>query len=341
MLDFNTDHKALVWTMFSVFLFLTLGVAVFPAFQLDDQYGPLPDQPEMTAEELKGQEVFIAEGCVACHTQQVRNIEMDKTWGDRPAIPEDFYYSKQRPDIWRQTPSILGSERTGPDLTNIGNRQPLDSWQFLHLYEPRAVSEHSIMPSFRWLFEEVDSSMVSESDVVVRVPEKYLDDPDKKVVATEKAIQLVAYLTALKQPKMPEGVEAPEFIPFSKKDKEMVSSAGGDAAGASGLNGETLFMNNCAACHQASGKGVPGAFPPLDGSGIANDSNAETMIKIVLEGYNARPDYGPMPGLGDQLSDAEIAAILTYERSSWGNDASAVEEEDVKEVRANLKEENQ
>lgn len=333
MLDFNTDHKALVWTMFLVFLVLTLGIAVFPAFQLDREYGPLPDQPEMTDDEMKGQQVFIAEGCVACHTQQVRNIEMDAMWGERPAIPQDFYYSKQRMDVWRQTPSILGSERTGPDLTDVGKRQPLDSWQLLHLFEPRAVSKHSVMPSFRWLFNAIDSSAVQETDVVVNVPDKYLNDPGKKIVASEKAMQLVAYLESLKQPELPEGETAPEFIPLTKKDKQMAGSAGGDG---SGLDGKRLFENTCAACHQSTGEGVSGAFPPLAGSDKVNSPEAEEVIKIVLEGYDELPNYGPMPPFGDQLSDEEVAAILTYERSSWGNDASAVNPEDVKEVREQL-----
>src|SRR3546814_12636951 len=74
---------------------------------------PLPGQQPLTELEMKGLRVYIAEGCVACHTQQVRSIEMDKTWGDRPSIPSDYYYSKQRLDLWRQSPSLLGSERTG------------------------------------------------------------------------------------------------------------------------------------------------------------------------------------------------------------------------------------
>lgn len=338
MIDFNTDHKALVWTLFSVFFILSLGVAVYPAYQMDDKYEPLPDQAKMTKEERQGQEVFIAEGCVACHTQQVRNIEMDKTWGDRPAIPEDFYYSKQRMDFWRQTPSTLGSERTGPDLTNIGKRQPLDSWQFLHLYEPRAVSENSIMPSFRWLFDEVDEKLVDSSDVKVRVPEEYLDNPNHVVIAKEEAVQLVAYLTSLKQPELPEDREAPEFIPLSEKDKEMVESDQGSGEDDSGLDGKNLFASTCATCHQSSGKGVPGAFPPLAGSGVVKLKNPKDAIKTVLKGRNNMPDYGPMPPFGGQLTDEEVAAILTYERSSWGNDAPAVTPEDVKKVRDNLEE---
>ena len=329
MLDFNRDHKALLATAFGVFLFLSIGIAVIPAFQMQE-YGPLPDQPKMTNEELLGQKVYIAEGCVACHTQQVRNIEMDKMWGKRPSVAEDYYYSKQRMDVWRQTPSILGSERTGPDLTDIGNRQPSSAWQFLHLYNPRAVVKESIMPSFPWLFTEVDSTKVGPSDQVVAVPKEFLRNPGKKVIPTEDGLHLVAYLNSLKQADLPKGVEV-DFIPFKKKDVE--KGGGGQAATTGGLDGEKLFMNTCAACHQGNGKGVPGAFPPLAGSNVVNNEDPAELISIILYGNNRLPGYAPMPPFGDQLNDAEIAAITTHERSSWGNDAPAVKEEDVKKVR--------
>lgn len=334
MLDFNTDHKALVWTMFLVFLGLTIGVAIIPAFQMQDDYGPLPDQHELSQAERRGLEVYVAEGCAACHTQQVRNIEMDAVWGKRPAVAQDYFYSKKRLDVWRNSPSLLGSERTGPDLTDVGNRQPADAWQLLHLFEPRAVVKGSVMPSFRWLFKEVDSTMLRESDVVVNgIPKEYFDQPGKKIIATDDAMALVAYLESLKQVKLPEGMEVPEFIPLSQDIKEKAGTADTSDGG---LDGATLYQNTCAACHQPTGKGLPGAFPPLDGSGIVNLDSPDTMIKIVLTGKNDDPDYGEMPAFGNQLSDEEIAAIISHERTSWSNDASKVTPDEVKKVRESL-----
>lgn len=63
------------------FVLLSTGAAVAPSFNMQDNNGPLPDMPVMTAQERRGLDVYVAEGCIACHTQQVRNIEMDKTWG--------------------------------------------------------------------------------------------------------------------------------------------------------------------------------------------------------------------------------------------------------------------
>src|SRR3546814_4333172 len=90
-------------------------------------------------------------------------------------------------------------------------------------------------------------------------------------------------------------------------------------------DGSALYAQTCAACHQPEGQGLPGAFPALAGSEIINDDNPETLIRIILQGYDARAEYAAMPPFATQLSDAEIAAIATHERSSWGNNASPVD----------------
>jgi cytochrome c oxidase subunit 2 len=78
--------------------------------------------------------------------------------------------------------------------------------------------------------------------------------------------------------------------------------------------GEKVFTANCAVCHQANGKGVPGAFPALDGSAIVNGPKAD-QIHLVLNGK------GGMPSWKAVLSDTDIAAAITYTRNSWSNKA--------------------
>lgn len=75
--------------------------------------------------------------------------------------------------------------------------------------------------------------------------------------------------------------------------------------------GEKVYAANCAACHQATGKGVPGAFPALDGSKVVTGPQAD-QITMLLKGKGAMPKW-------DQLSDTELAAVMTYTRNAWGN----------------------
>jgi mono/diheme cytochrome c family protein len=96
-----------------------------------------------------------------------------------------------------------------------------------------------------------------------------------------------------------------------------------------GADGQQLFNANCVACHQTSGKGLTGVFPPLDASEwVTGDSRV--LINILLHGINgeiivAGQSYkGAMPAFG-HLGDAELAAVLTYIRRSWSNKSAAIE----------------
>ena len=86
-------------------------------------------------------------------------------------------------------------------------------------------------------------------------------------------------------------------------------------------------MPICSACHQATGKGMPPAFPALDGSKIATGAKA-AHIGMVL---NGKPGTA-MAGFA-RLSDSEIASVITYERTAWGNKADAVMPAEVKAAR--------
>jgi len=70
---------------------------------------------------------------------------------------------------------------------------------------------------------------------------------------------------------------------------------------------------------------------------VVNDKDATLMVNIVLQGYNPRPEYGVMPAFAAKLTDAEIAAIVSHERSSWGNKAAPVTADFVKQLRALVK----
>jgi cytochrome c oxidase subunit 2 len=89
--------------------------------------------------------------------------------------------------------------------------------------------------------------------------------------------------------------------------------------------GEKVYAANCVACHQANGKGTPPAFPPLDGGKITVGPK-EGHIDIVL---NGKPGTA-MAAFGKQLNDTDIAAVVTYERTSWSNKAGIVQPAEVK-----------
>jgi cytochrome c oxidase subunit 2 len=95
--------------------------------------------------------------------------------------------------------------------------------------------------------------------------------------------------------------------------------------------GAKVYSQNCVACHQANGQGIPGTFPALAGSKIVTTDKA-AHLDMVLNGSKRNP---AMPAWGKQLSDTEIAAVITYERNSWGNHTGEwVEPRDVRAARA-------
>lgn len=117
---------------------------------------------------------------------------------------------------------------------------------------------------------------------------------------------------------------------------EELQGPSGDSAGS--VDGSAIFSARCAACHQATGAGLPGVFPPLAGSEwVQGDS--QTLAAAVLHGINGQLTVkgqvyaGVMPSFAAQLSDAELSAVLTHIRKSWGNHAAPVSVDLVARVR--------
>jgi cytochrome c oxidase cbb3-type subunit 2 len=175
----------------------TLGFAitvlvVLPRVVLVRAAAPTALRP-YTAQELRGRAVYIANGCIYCHSQQVRDpaftTDVARGWGNRATVPTDYSYDR---------PHLLGTMRTGPDLINVGQRLPDPTWHLIHLYNPRSVTPWSIMPAFRFLFEVKDPAAVRPTDRVVTVPGAAAP-PGRVVVATPDALALAAYLISLER----------------------------------------------------------------------------------------------------------------------------------------------
>ena len=323
-MEYFNNYKRLYLTAFGLFVFLTFMVVILPALTNQNNNGLLPGYELPSEDEAAGKALFISNGCVACHTQQLRNVAMDERWGTRPGLAAD-YAGIHRQDFWRNTATLMGTERTGPDLTDIGNRQPSADWHLLHLYQPRAVVKESIMPAFTWLFTEKDK--IETGDTEIQVPDQFKADVNKKIIATKEALQLVAYLKSLRQIRL---YDKKVDVDFLYKEGTLRKVGAGDEND----KGQSLYATNCQSCHQSNGEGLKGAFPALKGSPIVLDDNPELYITIIMKGYDAREEFGVMPAVGKNanLSAEQVTAIIGHERSSWGNKARKISQAEVQKI---------
>lgn len=197
-----------------VFLTSWVGVVAYSSCQLGhldpvddaDTGGTLP--PNLQGDAIAGQRVYAAEGCIACHSQQVRQTSVTGTdiargWGVRPSVARDYV---------RDSSAFLGSTRLGQDLSNVGVRLPDAKWHYRHLYRPGSVSEGSIMPSFSHLFE-VRKIQGQRSDEALDLTGADAPKAGYEVVPTTDAKNLVAYLLSLRH-----DYPLPE-APVKKNDK--------------------------------------------------------------------------------------------------------------------------
>lgn len=181
------------------FLFFStwLGLVMYSYLELghlksfSDNDGLVP--PEYNGQAILGARVYAANGCVTCHTQQVRQTnvthsDIDRKWGKRSSVARDYL---------RDRTAFLGNTRIGPDLSNVGLRLADPTWHYQHLYEPDAVVSDSVMPSYRYLFrlQKIQGEPSAEAVALVGLhapPQGY------EIVPTQEAKNLVAYLLSLK-----------------------------------------------------------------------------------------------------------------------------------------------
>ena len=170
----------------------TAALVVMPYLEVRDVKPP-PQLKAYTSAQLRGREVYIANGCVYCHSQQVRDPtftnDVDRGWGARATVPADYVYDR---------PHLLGTMRTGPDLINVGQRLPDEDWHLIHLYDPRSLVAWSIMPAYPYLFERKTPGEVQPGDRVVRIPGPRAPQ-GVTIVAKPEAIALADYLISLKR----------------------------------------------------------------------------------------------------------------------------------------------
>ena len=158
------------------------------AFRDEDGY----DHPyEPYGAQKLGRKVYIDLGCLYCHSQQVRSAsfgaDIDRGWGTRRSVARDYIYDN---------PPLLGTMRTGPDLANIGTRQPSRNWHVLHLYNPRITSPGSIMPPHPFLFVRHDVGGAPIPKQAVMLPASWSPKP-AYLVPVQRAEWLIEYLRGM------------------------------------------------------------------------------------------------------------------------------------------------
>lgn len=188
------DAKTLLLGALGTVCFSLTGYVLVPALGTQPQHLELNDgstyPAPLSEQAAQGRDAYRDLGCMYCHTQQVRpsgfGADIERGWGRR---------GSQGVDYIDQEPPMLGTMRTGPDLADIGTRQPSDAWHLLHLYDPQLTSPGSNMPPFRFLFDEVSAP----ADGALPLPEGTVSD-GVAVVPGPRALALVAYLRQLRQP---------------------------------------------------------------------------------------------------------------------------------------------
>ena len=232
------QHRILNYLIAAVFvalIFLTIifVTAILPATTF---------QPEATAQgaykytpqEWHGREVYKREGCVYCHTQFVRY--QDREMGEMV----------QAGDYVNQTPHLLGTERTGPDLSNIGGKYP-DAWHWAHHTQPRSVKPGSIMPSYSYLSDRDMSDLIAYLQTLGRERElaarrgqlgpRPVEGHGGAETATPQAISWI---------------EAPQEM---RDEWQRISKNVDTNNSAIANSGRGIYMQNCAVCHGVAGRG--------------------------------------------------------------------------------------
>jgi cytochrome c oxidase cbb3-type subunit 2 len=195
-----------------IFLFTWFGLVVLPWIYLG-QLSPIQEEggTDITPWDApgaahQGERVYAAEGCVYCHTQQVRpassGADLIRGWGTAKdetdeKSPPIVRRSYPRDYIW-QGQVFLGVSREGADLSNVAERFSTAADLYRYLYDPYILNPHSSMPAYRFLFIERKISGLPSADALDLTGDD-VPPAGKEIVPTDSARSLVAYLLSLKK----------------------------------------------------------------------------------------------------------------------------------------------
>jgi len=263
-----------------LFLSMVFIVVVLPYLLM--VYAPSDLAHPYTEEQARGRLLYKSNGCIYCHSQFVR----PQDWGiGNTSSPGDYYYDK---------PHLLGTERTGPDLAQIGGARP-SQWDILHHRSPRSVSPGSIMPNFKFLTEQ---DMLDINAYIEGLGNHTLETQDF-------------------QPLVP-GTYAGAQNPYGSVIANANESDEGRVAYASLINeSKVLFAQRCLPCHGASGNGQGiyarhvNTHPANLNERISNFPGEDYHFWRVMEGVPGTA----MPPWKISLTEDTVWKIASYERT--------------------------
>jgi cytochrome c oxidase cbb3-type subunit 2 len=144
-LHYNLERSA-IGMVIGIILVASIGglVEIAPLFTIDETVEADPNMRVYTPLEVAGRNIYIREGCYACHSQMIRTLRDEvERYGPYSLAVESQY---DHPMLW-------GSKRTGPDLARLGEKYS-DAWHTTHLNNPRDLVPESVMPAYRWLLRD-------------------------------------------------------------------------------------------------------------------------------------------------------------------------------------------
>ncbi|MGE0199835.1 MAG: cbb3-type cytochrome c oxidase subunit II [Candidatus Melainabacteria bacterium] len=276
---------------FIVLIFLTIifVTAILPAttFQPEATEAAYDYSKNLAAK--RGRDIYRREGCFYCHTQFTRY--QDRESGEMVRAGDYVY----------ETPHVLGTERTGPDLSNIGGKYP-DEWHWAHHVNPRKVKPGSIMPSYSYLSHQDMSDLIAYLQTIGTNREKMYEKGIKTVNEQGHEEWEVKPIT---------WIEAPQEIRDEWKEISENIDVNNSAMANSGRG---IYMQNCAQCHGVTGRGNG----PVSRTMIKKPANlTRPFFKAYSdEMYYYRVKEGVtgtrMPRWGRALSQEQMAYLVAY-----------------------------
>ena len=191
----GTLEKNVGWLIVATIIVVSIAglVQIVPLFFQHTTTEPSPGVAPYTALRLAGRDIYQREGCVGCHSQQIRTLRSEvERYGPYSLAGESVF---DRPFLW-------GSKRTGPDLARVGARYS-DDWHRIHLRNPRDVVPESNMPGYPWLQKSaadassIQSHMVAMRRLGVPYTDEMIADASKELEGKTEEDALIAYLQGL------------------------------------------------------------------------------------------------------------------------------------------------